>query len=52
MNFFEQNLKKCTESYDNAKFVGRAAYIPFGKNNRLKLQFVTLGYADHYEGHT
>ena len=50
MNFFEQNLKKCTESYDNAKFVGRAVYIPLGENNRLKLQFVTLGYADHYEG--
>ena len=50
MNFFEHNLKKCTEIYDNAKFVGRVAYILLGENNRLKLQFVTLGYSDHYEG--
>ena len=25
-------------------------YIPLGENNRLKLFFTTLGYADHYEG--
>jgi len=24
-------------------------YIPLGENNRLKLFFTTLGYADHYE---
>ena len=48
MNFFEQNLRKCTEGHDNAKFIGNALYIPLGENNRLKLQFVTLGYADHY----
>jgi hypothetical protein len=50
MNFFEQNLRKCTEGHDNAKFIGNALYIPLGENNRLKLQFVTLGYADHYAG--
>jgi len=48
MNFFEQNLRKCTEGYEDAKFIGNALYIPLGENNRLKLQFVTLGYADHY----
>lgn len=50
MNFFEQNLKKCTERFGDAKFIGNALYIPLGDNNRLKLQFVTLGYADHYAG--
>ena len=48
MNFFEQNLRKCTEGYEDAKFIGNALYIPLGENNRLKLQFATLGYADHY----
>ena len=50
MNFFEQNLRKCTKEYEDAKFIGSALYIPLGENNRLKLQFVTLGYADHYSG--
>lgn len=50
MNFFKQNLRKCTEGYEDAKFIGSALYISLGKSNRLKLQFVTLGYADHYAG--
>ena len=50
MNFFEQNLRKCTEGYEDVKFIGNALYIPLGENNRLKMQFVTLGHADHYAG--
>ena len=43
MNFFEQNLRKCTEGCGDAKFIGNALYIPLGENNMLKMQFVTLG---------
>jgi hypothetical protein len=50
MNFFEQNLRKCTKGYEDVKFIGNALYIPLGENNRLKMQFVTLGHADHYAG--
>ena len=50
MNFFEQNLRKCTEGYEDVKFIGNALYIPLGENNRLKMQFVTLGHVDHYAG--
>ena len=41
---------KCTEGFENRKCIGNAMYIPLGENNRLKLFFTTLGYADHYEG--
>lgn len=49
MSFFINELMKCTESFDHRKCIGNAMYIPLGENNRLKLFFTTLGYADHYE---
>lgn len=49
MSFFTDELMKCTEGFENRKCIGNAVYIPLGKNNRLKLFFTTLGYADHYE---
>lgn len=50
MSFFTDELMKCTEEFENRKCIGNAMYIPLGENNRLKLFFTTLGYADHYEG--
>lgn len=49
MSFFINELMKCTESFDHRKCIGNAMYIPLEENNRLKLFFTTLGYADHYE---
>lgn len=49
MSFFTDELMKCTEGFDNRKCIGNAMYIPLGENNRLKIFFTTLGYADHYE---
>ena len=51
MNFFEQELRKLTDigvDLDNIKFAGRTCYGDLGGQNRAKLQFVTMGYADHY----
>lgn len=53
MNFFEQELHRLFSRnavFENPKFTGRACFGDLGKENRVKLQFVTLGYADHYEG--
>ena len=50
MSFFTDELMKCTEGFEGRKCIGNAMYIPLGENNRLKLFFTTLGYADHYEG--
>lgn len=49
MSFFTEELKKCTEGFKGRKCIGNAMYIPLGGNNRLKIFFTTLGYADHYE---
>ena len=49
MSFFTEELKKCTEGFEGRKCIGNAMYIPLGENNRLKIFFTTLGYADHYE---
>ena len=49
MSFFIKELMKCTEGFEGRTCVGNAMYIPLGENNRLKLFFTTLGYADHYE---
>lgn len=49
MSFFTKELMKCTEGFESRTCVGNAMYIPLGENNRLKLFFTTLGYADHYE---
>lgn len=49
MSFFTNELMKCTEGFEGRKCIGNAMYIPLGENNRLKIFFTTLGYADHYE---
>lgn len=50
MTFFEQELRKTVGAiYHDAKYIGRAAYVDLGGENRAKFEFVTLGYADHYE---
>lgn len=48
MSFFTEELMKCTEYFENRKCIGNVVYIPLGDNNRLKLEFVTLGHKDHY----
>ena len=52
MNFFEQELRKIAElcaEIEKPTFVGRACYGDLGGDNRIKLQFVTNGHADHYD---
>ena len=50
MTFFEQELRKIVGAiYPDARYIGRAAYVDIGGENRAKFEFVTLGYADHYE---
>ena len=49
MSFFTDELMKCTHEFEGRKCIGNAMYIPLGENNRLKIFFTTLGYADHYE---
>ncbi len=34
---------------ENPVFAGRACYLDLGGDNRAKLLFTTMGYADHYE---
>ena len=51
-NFFEQELRKLASQLtimDDARFMGRACYGRVCENIRAKLQFVTMGTADHYE---
>lgn len=51
MNYFEQELQKLAAVCDglsNPVFVGRTCYGDLGGDNRAKLQFVTVGHADHY----
>jgi hypothetical protein len=51
MNFFEQELGKVVahSGLKDPVFSGRVCYGDLGGDNRVKLQFVTLGFADHYE---
>ncbi len=52
MNIFEQELRRLAKAragISDPVFAGRACYGDLGADNRVKLQFVTLGYADHYE---
>ncbi len=52
MTFFEQELRKITSlcaGITPPVFAGRACYCDLGEDNRARLEFVTLGYADHYE---
>jgi len=51
MNFFEQELRKLAAHcnvIENPVFSGRACYGDLGGDNRIKLQFVTMGVADNY----
>jgi hypothetical protein len=51
MNFFEQELGKAVSNtgLKNPVYAGRACYGNLGGGNRVKLEFVTLGHAHHYE---
>lgn len=51
MNFFEQQLRRLASACKGVKnpvFAGRVCYGDLGEDNRVKLQFITLGHADHY----
>lgn len=53
MNFFEQELQKIVSRdsrISNSKYVGGACYGELGDDLRVKLQFVTLGTSQRYEG--
>lgn len=48
---FENELKRIfddMESLTDKKYIGRAFYGKIDKELRLKAQYVTMGYADHY----
>ena len=52
MNFFERELRKLFgdgKSISNPSFAGRACLGTLGKELRVRVQFVTTGYADHYD---
>ena len=52
MNFFEEEFRKIFNKdniFKDATFVGRNCLITIDKDIKAKLEFVTLGYADHYE---
>ncbi len=51
MTVFEQELGRIAKAAGITKPVlaGRACFGDLGGNNRVKLQFVTLGHLDHYE---
>ena len=49
MTFFEQELRRIVGSVcSNAKYIGRAAFVPLGGDNVAKFEFMTQGVADHY----
>ena len=53
MNFFEQELRKILEKnqiLQNQKYVGRACYGTIGNDIKAKIEFVTLGTSEQYEG--
>ena len=53
MNFFEQELRKFFEKnngFDRVNFIGKASYGTLGERTRMKLEFVTLGTHQKYEG--
>ncbi|MDR0469693.1 MAG: hypothetical protein LBH09_06930 [Peptococcaceae bacterium] len=52
MNFFEQELRELFESSEaisDPRFTGRVCMARLTDTTNVKLEFVTLGYADHYE---
>ncbi len=53
MNFLEQELRKFfskDHAFDDVKFIGKACYGTLGEKTRMKLEFVTLGTYQKYEG--
>lgn len=52
MTFYEQELRKLFADgmvIGSPKFTGRACLGTLGKDLRVRVQFVTSGYADHYD---
>jgi len=52
-NFFEQELRKLlenSEALDDPRFTGRVCIARLTDTTNVKLEFVTLGIANHYEG--
>jgi hypothetical protein len=53
MNFFEQELRKFFAkdyAFDDVKFIGKACYGTLGERTRMKLEIVTIGTYQKYEG--
>lgn len=53
MNFFETELKKLMSERDvleDQTYVGRTCYGKLGKDLRARIEFVTMGVANHYDG--
>ena len=51
-NFFEQELRKLFGDegiMDNPTYSGRSCFGTLGRDLRVRAQFVTSGYADHYD---
>lgn len=51
-NFFEQELRKLFEDgtiIQSPRFAGRACLGTLGQDLRVRVQFVTTGYANHYD---
>lgn len=52
MNYFEQELRRLfgnDTAISDKRFVGRAFFGKLTGNLRVRIEFVTLGIADHYE---
>lgn len=50
MTIFESGLRKIVgDIHPDAVYAGRACFVRLGPLNRAKLEFTTLGHADHYE---
>jgi len=52
MNYFEQELRRIAIACDNVTdpvFAARACFADLGGDNRVKLQFVTMGTHERYE---
>lgn len=52
MNFFQAQLHYLfgnRPTFKNAKYIGRACYIPFSDGTKIKAEFITRGTHDKYE---
>lgn len=52
MNYFEQELRRLfgnDAAISNKRFVGRAFFGKLTESLRVRVEFVTMGIADHYE---